>query len=183
MKHVGAEARGGGERGYWDRTVEQYQPTPSMSRRKDHRIGKEGTPECLCQQQEEQSGRYVVERCTKLVKVRGGVEEEIAEWWKRHSGDRKRKKLTMWVEKEREREEGEKMETFFCSVYEILMKARNFDVTNSPCNNSTACSSSCCSHASSSRVVLFRCFFGQFCHCSVVCFYFTRTRYRSIYLY
>ena len=42
----------------------------------------------------------------------------------------------MGFEKEREKEEGQKMETLFCSVHEFLTDAENFDVTDFLCNNS-----------------------------------------------
>ena len=57
------------------------------------------------------------------------------EWRIRHLRGREKGKEDVGVEKEREKEErkGEKMESFFCSIYEFL-KGKS-DVTNSLCNN------------------------------------------------
>ena len=96
-------------------------------RRRFHRIGKEETPECHCQ--EEQSGivlyllpvlkssqggtSHVVETYSKLAETRGGVEDEMEEWQTRHLRNRKREKGNVRVEKEREKQEGDRMESFF----------------------------------------------------------------------
>ena len=61
-----AEARGGGGEDILWNIIGQYQPTPGVSREKRpqrgwlHKIGKENTPECHCQNLE-QSGRHAVE--------------------------------------------------------------------------------------------------------------------------
>ena len=49
-------------------------------------------------------------------------EERLGEWRTRHLRGREKRKGDAGVEKEREKEkkEGEKMENFFCSIYEFL---------------------------------------------------------------
>ena len=65
-------------------------------------------------------------------------EEKVGEWRTRPLRGRKKGKGDVGVKKEREKEEqkGEKMENFFCSIYEFLEDAERFDVTNFLCNNS-----------------------------------------------
>ena len=58
-----------------------------------------------------------MEEYAKLTEARREAEKELVEWWTRHSRDRKRGKGDVGVEYEREKEEGEKMENFFCSVH------------------------------------------------------------------
>lgn len=70
----------------------------------------------------EQSGRHVVEACTKLAESRGGVEED--EWQTRHSREAERE-VGVGVEKEKpEKEEGDIMESFFCAVFFIFDELR-----------------------------------------------------------
>ena len=64
-----------------------------------------------------------METCTKLAEVRRKVEEDEMEGWqKRHLRSRSKGKGDVGVEKEETKEEkmGEKMESFFCSVFEFL---------------------------------------------------------------
>ena len=85
-----AEARGGGGEGIlgWHRrAISAYtwwvtEKGPQW--RWLHKIGKEDTPECHCQNLG-QSEKHAVEECAKLAEVRKKVEkEEMEEWWTRH---------------------------------------------------------------------------------------------------
>ena len=62
---------------------------------------------------------------------------EMGEWQARHFRGREKGKGDVGVEKKKEKEEqkGEKMESLFCSIFEILTDAAKFDVTSSLCNN------------------------------------------------
>ena len=64
-------------------------------------------------------GGHIVEGCAILMtEVRGKVEkEEMEEWWTRQSGKKKKKKGDVGVENEKEKQEGERMESFFCVVH------------------------------------------------------------------
>ena len=63
----------------------------------------------------------------------GKEEEESGEGMvnTRHSQSKKRKKGDVGVENEKGKEEGEKMESFFCEVHEFLTDFGSFNVTNS----------------------------------------------------
>ena len=68
------------------------------------------SPGCHCQQ-EEQSGRHIVEGCPRLAELKRGVDElELAEWHTRHAGNRRKRKGDVGVEEEKEKVEGEKRE-------------------------------------------------------------------------
>ena len=56
----------------------------------------------------------------------------MADWWTRQSRDRKTKKGDVRVEKETQKEEGEKMENFLGA---FLTDAKNLDVTNFLCTS------------------------------------------------
>ena len=88
-----------------------------------HKIKKKDTPECQCghqDQQREQSGEHLVERCGILAEARELVERsEMREWRARHSRNQpKEKERKRPVEPEKEKEE-DKLERFFCHLYEF----------------------------------------------------------------
>ena len=84
-------------------------------------VGKADTPGCHChrEEEEEQSGRHTVEECRELTEARKEVGKEMAEWWTRHSRDKKKEKGDVGTV-EREKEEGEKLESFFGAIYEFF---------------------------------------------------------------
>ena len=106
-----------GEKGYWGGIVEQYQPTPGVSWRKDHngddstKLEKEDLPGCHCQQKEQYSGRV-----TEIGGAEEGVDElELAEWRTRHSRNKKKKKWDVgWGRRKRSRRE--KREIFIFGI-------------------------------------------------------------------
>ena len=63
-----------------------------------------------------QSGRYAVEECTKVVELRREVEEDELE-------AQREKKKGMWG---RAGEKGERVDSFFCTIYEILTDTISF---------------------------------------------------------
>ena len=96
-----------------------------------HKIKKEDTPECQCghqDQQPEQSGEHLVERCSILAEARELVERsEMREWRTRHSRNQpkdKEKKGPAGPEKEKEED---KLERFFCHLHEF-----HYPVPNTP---------------------------------------------------
>ena len=136
-KLVRAEARGGSGEGIlgWNRrAISAYTwcvTEKGPQRRWLHKIGKAGTPACDCRDavkeeeeeeaQEEQSGEHLVEGCRLLAEASGLVEkEEMREWRTRHARDKKKRKGDVGMEKEKEKEEGEKLASFFGAVYEFF---------------------------------------------------------------
>ena len=92
-----------------------------------HKIKKADTPNCRCQQEhptqeQEQSGEHLVERCSLLTRARTQVgKKELLEWKSRHARNKVKKKEKGPVgpaELKTEKEE-DKLETFFCKVYEF----------------------------------------------------------------
>ena len=73
------------------------------------------------EQQEEQSGEHLAERCRLLTRARSQVEgKELLEWKSRHARNKIEKKETGPVgPAEKEKEEEEKLETFFCKIHEF----------------------------------------------------------------
>ena len=62
-----------------------------------------------------------MEECRLLAEARGTVEKkEMREWGTRHARDRKKKKEDLGKEKVREKEEGEKLASFFGAIYEFF---------------------------------------------------------------
>ena len=87
-----------------------------------HKIKKTDTPDCRCQDHQEQTGRHLAEECRLLTEARGLVEkEEIREWATRHTRDKKKKKGDVGKEKEEEKEEGERLANFFYAIYDFLV--------------------------------------------------------------
>ena len=88
----------------------------------EDKIKKKDTPGCHCQDdaQPEQSGEHLVERCRLLAEKRKLVEKgEMREWRTRHSRNQlPNKKEKGPVEPEKEEEE-DKLESFFCHLYEF----------------------------------------------------------------
>ena len=54
----------------------------------------------------------------------------MGEWRTRHSRDKKKEKGDVGAEVVREKEEGEKLESFFCTAHELLTDSAKF--SNSP---------------------------------------------------
>ena len=84
-----------------------------------HKIKKADTPGCDCQDEEEgeeeqdQSGEHLVERCRLLAAARElVVVEETREWETHHARDKKKKKGDVGIEKEKEKEEGGEIREF-----------------------------------------------------------------------
>ena len=92
-----------------------------------HQVKKADTPACQCQQ--EQSGEHLAERCSLLAETRETVERnEMREWRTRHSRNQlfdKKKKGPVEPEKE---VEVDKLERFFCQLYEFHNPAPNTPV-------------------------------------------------------
>ena len=80
---------------------------------------KADTPECDCQHpQQQQTGQHLVEECSLLADARKPVErEEMCAWKTRHIHKKPAKKKKGPVEPEKEEEE--KLERFFCHIYEF----------------------------------------------------------------
>ena len=130
-KRERAEARGGvgeGILGWHRRAISAYAwcvMEKGPQRRWLHRIGKEKTPGCHCHQQQKQSGRHIVEECPELIALRREVEEE---WWMCHLRlNRKKEKGDIGVEKEREKEEGEKLEKLEVSLVPFMIFFPNLE--------------------------------------------------------
>ena len=62
-----------------------------------------------------------MEGCRLLAEARDLVEKiEMREWETRYARDKKRKKVDVGIEKEEEKEEGEKLVSFFGAVYDFF---------------------------------------------------------------
>ena len=87
-----------------------------------HYVKKADTPACRCQQENpEQSGEHLVERCSLLTKARGQVGgKKLLEWKSRHARNKAEKEEGPVgpAAKEKEKETDE-MENFFCQIYEF----------------------------------------------------------------
>ena len=84
-----------------------------------HKIKKTDTPACRCQQQEEQSGEHLATRCSLLTRARTQAEKkELLEWKPRHARKKIEKREKGPVEPGKEEEE-DKLEIFFCQIYEF----------------------------------------------------------------
>ena len=129
-RKVRAEARGGSGEGIlgWKRkAISAYTwcVTEKGPQGKGlHKIKKKDTPECRChrdQPQPDQLGEHLVEGCRLLAEARELVEEsEMREWRTRHSrAQPKEKKEEGPVEPGKKEEEEDKLETFFCQLYEF----------------------------------------------------------------
>ena len=65
---------------------------------------------------------HLVERCRLLEVARGLVEEEeMREWETRHAGDKKKKKGDVGIEKEKEKEEGKKLASYFSTLHNFFV--------------------------------------------------------------
>ena len=126
-KRVRAEARGGtgeGILGWNHKAISAYTwcvTEKGPQRKWLHRIKKTDTPECQCgyHEQPEQSGEHLVERCSMLTRARSQVEsKELLEWKSRHARNKIEKKEKGPVEPGKKEEE-DKLETFFCQLYEF----------------------------------------------------------------
>ena len=130
-KRIRVEARGGSGEGIlgWHRkAISAYtwcvtEKGPQLKWL--HKIKKTDTPDCRCQQI--QSGKHIVEECSLLMEARGLVEkEEMRDWGTRQgSRDKKRKKGDVGTEKEKEKEEGERLTIFFNTIYEFFVPTNN----------------------------------------------------------
>ena len=81
-------------------------------------------------EQPEQSGEHLVESCSLLAEIRKSVErEEMHEWKTRHTRNQliKKKKGPVEPEKEKE-EEKDRLELFFCQLYEFHNPVQNAPV-------------------------------------------------------
>src|SRR5258706_6870555 len=124
-RRVRAEARGGSREGVlgWHRkAISAYTwcvTEKGPQQKWLHKLKKKDTPECQCGHPE-QSGEHLVERCELLEQKRKLVErDEMREWKTRHSRnqlEKKKKEGPIGPEKE---EEEDKLESFFCHVYEF----------------------------------------------------------------
>src|SRR5258706_6469914 len=127
-RRVRAEARGGsgeGILGWHRRAISAYTwcvTEKGPQKKWLHKIKKADTPDCRCHhhQDQEQTGRHLVEECRLLTEARGLVEkEEMREWETRHSRDKKKKKGDVGKEKAKEEEEGERLANFFYAIHEF----------------------------------------------------------------
>ena len=89
-----------------------------------HKIKKKDTLGCHChrdqEQSPEQSGEHLVEGCRLLTEARElAGREEMREWRSRHSHNQLRKKKKGPVAHEKEKEEEDNLERFFCHLYEF----------------------------------------------------------------
>ena len=84
-----------------------------------HHVKKADTPECTCQQP--QMGQHLVEECNSLADARKPVrkEEELGAWKTRHILKPPEKKKKGPVEPGKKEEEEDKLDTFFCHIYEF----------------------------------------------------------------
>ena len=120
-RRVRAEATGGsgeGILGWHRRAISAYTwciTEKGPQRRWIHRINKANTSECDCHRQ--QTGEHLVEGCSLLAEARRPVEEELCTWRTRHVHKKEKKKKGP-VEPEKE-EEDDKLESFFCKLYEF----------------------------------------------------------------
>ena len=135
-RRVRAEVRGGGGEGIlgWHRkAISAYTwcvTEKGPQRRWLHKIRKKDTPGCHCHldtdQPPEQSGEHLTEECNLLTGQRELVgEKELSEWKTRHMRNQKiekKKKGPVGPEKE---EEVDKLELFFCHMYEFLNPVPN----------------------------------------------------------
>ena len=124
-RRVRAEARGGigeGILGWHRRAISAYTWCVTEKGPQNkwlHKLKKSDTPACRCQQQEEQSGEHLAARCSLLTRARSQVErKELLEWKSRHARNKMEKKEKGPVEPGKEEEE-DKLETFFCQLYEF----------------------------------------------------------------
>ena len=140
-RRVRAEARGGTGEGIlgWSRKAKSaytWCVTEKGPQRKWlHKIKRTDTPECKCghpNEQPEQSGKHLVERCRLLAEKRKPMEKgELREWWTRHSRSqlpREKEKGPVEPGKEEAREE-DKLESFFGHLYE-------FHISDTPISSS-----------------------------------------------
>ena len=124
-RRVRAEARGGsgeGILGWHCRAISAYTwciTEKGPQRKWLHHIKKADTPGCGCQHpQQQQTGQHLVEECSLLADARKPVEREERRAWKtRHTHKKTEKEKKGPVEPEKEEEE--KLERFFCHIYEF----------------------------------------------------------------
>ena len=84
-----------------------------------HKIKKKDTPECQCNHRD-QSGEHLVEECSLLTEARKAVErDEMHKWKTCHVCKTEKKKKGPVGPGEKEEEEPDKLETFFCHLYEF----------------------------------------------------------------
>ena len=121
-RRVRAEARGGSREGIltWHRrAISAY--TWCITERGPqkkwlHHVKKANSTECVCQQL--QTGQHLVEECHLLSDARKPVQsDELGAWKTRHTHKPPAKKKKGPVEPEKEEEE--KLERFFCHIYEF----------------------------------------------------------------
>ena len=131
-RRVRAEARGGsgeGILGWHRRAISAYTwciTEKGPQKKWLHHIKKADTTECVCHHQQ-QTGKHLAEECSLLADARKPVErEEMRMWNTRHIQKIPEKKKKGPVEPEKETEkEPDRLELFFCHLYEFHNPAPN----------------------------------------------------------